>query len=675
MPKNNIQKANTNDTKRSTGVMMEENSEKTEPDVLSTEQQEYRSFILQRLDRARQNREQSHREFDGMSYMADYQFNLDAANTYLTPKRNDDEVRVNTATSEKKLEAMMNEILSMNIQQEVRAHDKDDLEIAQLGRDFSDITTRTNIMEKEEDKWEGFVRELISQRAVFIEEKFIEKTVIKNGKPFTTRKAEKRLIPGRKVYLGDINLAASRFNEQPYISIYDRISYPEARTILSKYDNWKFVSNQAGGQNNSFGMNEDGYYTWRLHDLGEGEVEIIRYYSYPDGEWQIIANGIPLLPPKTKLPWNYEGYNITMTVNKPIRADFAYGKPPIASAKTIQALENETIRNLIRKFRQALEPPMATQSKTIFSRDIWTAGAVTQGLTKGTHEKLIDHSGVTNSEMAMYTLINGITEEFIGVSRITQGLSSQGTKTATETLEQLNQSIKMMGLTVLAVMRMRRDMTYLRIYNVLENFTKPVGKKLQEETGKIINKFQQFTLDGADIGSGKKGRRVIRFMDRDITNDETDAMFNLEEKLEKQGKSVRFSTINTKKLNSIPIFWYVIPVQKERAGSAVDKLMQREKTTQALEVETASQGKIKVNWNKVAQSLENIWEDKDMFEETPPDQIQPIVNPEQEQVKGEAQDLLKKIQSQGGSGIGGQLTESVQRQVRQPETNDVISRA
>ena len=73
---------------------------------------------------------------------------------------------------------------------------------------------------------------------------------------------------------------------------------------------------------------------------------------------------------------------------------------------------------MIRKFRQAIEPPTGTSGNQIFSRNIWNPASITQGVNKNTFEKLIDHDGVTNSEFAMYNLISQQTEKFIGVSEL-----------------------------------------------------------------------------------------------------------------------------------------------------------------------------------------------------------------------------------------------------------------
>ena len=631
------------------------------------------SLILQRAQDARDAREQEHREFDGMTYMDDYQANLDAKNTYLTPKINDDEVRVNTSTTEKKLEAMVNELLSMNLQHEVLAFDHRDREIKQLGKDFEDIVTRTNKIEKEEDEWKEIVYELVSQRAVFVKEIYEEKKT--RDRKRKHRKVKKQLVPGRKIFLGDINIPIHRLDEQPYIIEYDRVHYSQAQAMFGDNDRWDLVQ-PGGSQNDEFAMDE--FYEWRMFELNDDEVEIIRYYSVPDDEYQVVVNSIPMKESQNKLPWDYDGYNIAAAHIKPMRYDFAYGKPPVASAKTLQGLENEMIRNLVRKFRQALEPPLATESNDNFSRDMWAPASITTGVNPNQLDSLIDHQGVTNSEFNMYQLITNKTEEFVGMSRLAQGLGSESDKTATEALEQLKQGIKMLGLAVFALMKLRRDLTFMRIKNVLENLTKPQGSKLDKKAGKIRAKYRQFTLKDTNIEGGR-GTKIIQMRDRSLDQDEIRSIKKFEDRQEKRGNLVRVRSINLKKLRDIDVFWWVNVVQKEREGSAVHKLMFQEKLGQAAEIQNASGGQVQVNWNKIAEDHEVMWNSSDLYKIQADRGLQPQQGEQGEEaaeVKTQAKELLTQLGQKGAQTPNARaLLEGPRSQARKPEPDSARARA
>lgn len=646
---------------------------KKQEEVLDASLSLQRTRILKRAENANIAREQSHHYFDDMTYLQDYRANEDACNTYLRPKKNKADVRVNTATSEKKVDALLNELLAMNIQPEVRAHDMYDNEIKYLGKDIEGAVVRTNQIEREDDMLEDTFRELIGQRAIFVKEVAV-KRYIKNknypGGGYYITRLEKRLVSGKKIYLGNITIPAYRFNDQPYYVEYDRVDWDLAQSMYKDNPNLH-LAQKGGKMNTSLEFTSLGHAEWRMNNLNDEQAEIIRYKSFVDGEYQEYLNGVPMQPVDAPLPWDWEGYDITMVVVKPISPEFAYGKPPIASAKSLQSLENETIRNLIFKMRQGIQPPVGVLGKKVYSKDIWNAAAVTQGVSANTFSKLIDHDGVTQSEMAMFTQINQITEEFIGVSRATQGLEGRKEKTATETLEQLRQSIKMMGLVIVAAMRLRTNVTYLRIYSILSEYSKPVGKRLDSKTNEIRDKYMNFTLANTDLGEGRRGTKKILFSDRMLTPEERTETYEQEERLAKQGRPTRYRVINVKALCQLPIIWYAVAVQKEKPGSVVDRLMINEKLNQTAGVEKLSMGQVKGNWPALADSISVSWGDRDMFQTAPPPMMglpgsMPVDPKMAEDMQGVGQSL-DELESISQSGIGAQLTEADQQQVRQPE--------
>src|SRR3990167_10911849 len=193
---------------------------------------------------------------------------------------------------------------------------------------------------------------------------------------------------------------------------------------------------------------------------------------------------------------------------KPYGYDFAYSKPLTQSAKTLQALDNETIRNLIRKFRQAIEPPLGVPRVKVYSRDIWNPGAMAQGVKASDFERLIDHSGVTRSEMAMFDLIEKKVNEFIGTSQ-NEPLQNKTQVTATELNLATKHAIKMLGLSVLAALRLKRRLAMLRVGNVMTNYTNPTSKAYDPVTRKIREVYAKFSLKDVEIGDSR-GENIIQ---------------------------------------------------------------------------------------------------------------------------------------------------------------------
>ena len=127
-------------------------------------------FYFNRVTEARDQRGGFLNYFDDLSYEGDYVLNQQARNSYLRKKMNDDEVRIVTGTTEKKIETVVNELLLLNLQPEITAYDNNGLEIEDLGQEIGDIIKRTNEIEHDDDVWQEAVLELVSQRAGFVEE-------------------------------------------------------------------------------------------------------------------------------------------------------------------------------------------------------------------------------------------------------------------------------------------------------------------------------------------------------------------------------------------------------------------------------------------------------------------------------------------------------------------------
>lgn len=604
----------------STGLEIKKESTHKESYYMSQEELAVYNFHSDRLKKAKQERDKQREFFDDMNYEDDYLLNRRAVNTYLRVKKNDDDVRVNTPTTESKVGLVWNELLNMNLQPEVLAYDDEDNELGDAGKHIADIVKRTNEIEHDEDKYVDAVLELLSQRAVFVEEVFFDYEISDNrkGKKSFTRvkKCEKRFLSGLQVFLGDINIPAYRFNDQPFVIKYERMSYWEADKIYGGFKNWKYVKRGAYSDGTAGES-----YLYKMGSLKSDEVEIVHYMSYQDDEYMCRINGVMMVEIGTSYKetfGDFDGYHIRMIVPKPMAIDFAYGKSLVSSAKTLQSLHNETLRNLVRKFRQGIEPPMGTRSGKIFSRDIFKAGAITQGMTDKDLFR-IDSSniGVTNSEMAVFKMISDMTTEFIGQARI-QGTPGKRT-TATEVLQAQKEAVKLLGLSVIALMRLKRESTYLRIYNVLNNMSQPVKRKKNSQTGKIEDVYQKFTVNGAQLGGEKIGKKIVQLIDKPFTEDELSEIYQYEEEMSRGGHPVRVVGLNIKALTNLKLNWFVSVINKERDTTELAKAMFQDKISQAAQIAQIT-GR-QMNADKIVESFEKVWMVKDFFQKQAPQAI------------------------------------------------------
>jgi len=180
-------------------VRKEDEQEQKTGYVMTPEEARQFGLITEKIIRARNQRELRRDEWDGLSYEEVYLSNKRAAMSYLQPKKNDDEVRVNTGTTEKRIELVMNELLALNLEGEVRAFEKDDTIHQDVGEILTDVVNRTKQIEYADDKNLHIYYELLTQPSVFVEELWVEK-------PHGRNRAERRLIQGVQMYLGDVNM-------------------------------------------------------------------------------------------------------------------------------------------------------------------------------------------------------------------------------------------------------------------------------------------------------------------------------------------------------------------------------------------------------------------------------------------------------------------------------------
>jgi len=627
--------------------------DENETKTLTKEEQEAIGFYIKQARKARDQREMNWEYFDGMTYTQDYISNRRAKNSYLRPKKNDVEVRVVGGATEKKIEVVANELIRINLQPEIRAFDEVDNEMYEFGEDLTSLIKRLNEIERDDDFWQAFIEELLSQRAVFIQEyvdyEYTNGNKSKKSVEYKIPVLKKRILTGLKVFLGDITIPSYRFKDQPYIVLYDRTTFKEAKRIYGDNENFKYVKPKGNYEVSDLN-------TWAIAELETDECEILTYISTCDNEYNVIINGVPMFKSGSPIPKDFDGYNMVMVVLKSMSEEFAYGKPLTASAKTLQAFSDESLRMMITKFQQALKPSygVSEAKAKIFSRDIWAPATIVQGVTANDFTRLTDHQGVTQSEFNFYQLIDTKVQEFIGAGQNQQGLESKS-NTATESQIQQQQFLKQLGYSVLAMMRAKRDATYLRINSTLKQHTEPYKKRVNPITNEIENVFRRFTVSNEDLGFGQFGRKEIEFTDKQVGEEDLMNLREEERTAEEMGEPFRRKYLNVDILKNFKWFFYVVINQKPEESSALDKAMFKEKLADAMNVAQISGRQLK--GDKIVEDFGRLNKAKDWFEDR-------MMAPPMTQPGGEM------AQAQQGM-VGAQLAQGTEPQM--PSVNTMAS--
>jgi hypothetical protein len=192
-----------------------------------------------------------------------------------------------------------------------------------------------------------------------------------------------------------------------------------------------------------------------------------------------------------------------------------------------------------------------------------------------------------------------------------------------------------LGLSVLAVIKAKRDLTMMRIYNILQNYLDPIGKELNPLTQKLENTYRKFTVGEANIENGKSGTKIISLTDKEYTPEASERLMEIEDEMAKRGKTVRYHFVNVKKLREVPMNIYVSVTQKPKDSNALDRIMLTDKLNQT-GVVTQLTGK-RPNADEVADEFERVWQSKDWFSESPEAMLAQMQQAEQMAMAGQTE--------------------------------------
>lgn len=600
------------------------------PEILdapySEDELEYRRFLLGRLETARNIREQKHDEFNGMTYSERYIANMKAGNSFTPPRKNPEDTSVVTGTTREKKLAIVNAVLNLNFTTEFHAFDENNLEDQELGQAMADCVEQANKVEGWDDKKIFAYNELADQGDVFIEELFVDETRIDKKrarisdvkdedyfKTYTPSKAikttfsgcKRNIISGLQVYLGNIKIRDA--SDQPFLFTKEVIAYEKAKALyghLARFQNVQRDYKQltSDDPDSHWGMN------WRLGDIEKDMVEIIKYQDKWNDEYQIILNGVMMLPVGFAMPWEHGEYNIVQGRLEPISAFFAYSKSIPDKTKLDQEIIDEMYRLAVLKTQKSFMPPIANYSANILTKSMFLPGKVNNNLMKGDIEVLggnPDAYSMKPSEFQMIQMIKGFIDEK-SVSSMYQGIAPDRTQTATEVSTVMQQAKQKLGLVIFGFIQLHMNLDTIRLYNVLENYTKDQGEKVSGLTGKIEKKYRAITVP-KEIGNRGTGMKRIEFTEEKMSPDK---IYDLEEGItrDEAGKPLsknpppqpmQYVQISPSALRSIKYRWYAetIPSEKESSYAEQVKFMdQITKAAQLFGIESLNLDYLKQQW-------------------------------------------------------------------------------
>lgn len=573
----------------------------TQEDIeLRIKELQYQSYLEQRLRDAKEIRDRVWPEFQNKTYFQYYEQNEKIANTFIEATMNEGDPMISSGTLEGKFNVLLSHIDNLNLTPEVLAYDKNDRQLRSLGVAFTDIIDRTRETDGGDDGGDDEKRvmrqrELLKQGTVFVQERWATKKQMKKkltspwNKKFRGVKweeklevvfegPERELLYGPNVYLGDITKFS--IDDQPYIFTVETMTYDKAKEVYGEYENWKFV--RPGMPPASEALLDTGGRTiydgkFRMTRLEERSVEIIKYQDPTRDDFQIIVNGIMMLPIGFPLSAVTPAgkFNVTKQLLYPINAQFAYGKSFVSSGDVYELSKvlDEMLRLFVLKTRKSITPPYVNISGKIISRKSLLPGVISMGIAPNALHPIGNESqGVTAGEFQVYQEILTRIENST-VSPVFQGQYGKSNTTATEVLEVQRQARLALGIIISACTMLEVKLGYLRLWNIIQHWFTPIGEYM-DDGGIARSKYRQVSRQ-VDIEGAGRGTRMVIPIDGALPTSDVVRIMEIEDE-KKTGQASERIYLSPLELRKHQVRWRVAVNPQERVSSAYEKVLFRE---------------------------------------------------------------------------------------------------
>lgn len=583
-------------------------------EFLSEAENKQRSDIIADLNNAYQQRQQSYTELDDMTYDAWYVANKKAATGYMRPKKNREDLRIVTGTTREKVNTIVTALLRYNFEFEISAFDEQDWPNRDLGRGLEALVRKSRKLEDPiyEEKRALWYNEFVSQGNLFLYELSVEEEIIRKTisnpdfddvfsaewkeKKSIEKRCDTEMIPGINVYLG--NIREKHMSKQPFIGIRREITKAQAEAKYGTFRRWK----QAEEAGNKVLLDQGGqeYNNWQMMPCQTDFKEEIRYFNIYTNTFQIILDGVPMLP--NGFPLEFElgvrKYPIIKVDAEPISAFFAYCRGIATKNKFNQAMIDEMFRIIALKFRKSTNPPMANLSGKILNKSIFEPGTVHQGVDPEKLKPIGNNSPMTGPEFDTFQLVKQAIDES-SVSPILEGNRTPGEQTAQEISVLKSQGMLKLGMIMVGAIQMEEQLVWLRSSNILKNWTSPIDSELEEIKGKVkrINKYRSESVE-TNLENGQPGTQIVN-----ITNEEgmpapEQVMAEEDVLTRKKGVTVRVIYLNADDISTLKYKLFVKITPSEKDHSDLENVLFEESLLKAKQIfpEQVNDEYAKVEW-------------------------------------------------------------------------------
>lgn len=553
------------------------------------------NFKRQRLIAARDARDTPCQEHDDMPFLKWYDVMKKADDQYVAPRKNPQDTAVNIGTIRDKDSTLLEFAQKYDFEPVAECFDEDAEEmLGEMAETMEDMVAKSFKLEQYKDKSKLITRSMIAFGTALVEDAYVEtwgkeKKITGNIGSDTAKWTDKiiktyegceaKLWDLRKCYFGNIRRFFMNGTQgQPYFFTAEYVSYDDAKAMFSKWDKWKYVPTTVVTTSEISNIS-DWTQSWTLRPITQNSVEVIRYYDPIANEFSITLNGVEMLPIMENKT-TQDGVEKTMISGFPLTAispsgtipfakfdlepmhDFAYSKPQPAKMRVLGDIQNMMFKIMLRMFKQKADPTMGNKSGRTFDFSVSEPATVINDIRDGDlFPVLPNFRGPESSDFSMFDLVakelsrNSVQDSFQGIDN-----SDQSKQTATANMNEMKAQSLSVAAMFDGIISGIIQLSWLRTYNIVQNWTKPVDKRIDVQRKVIENVYKTISMDTEMEGGVKGTKKVIMTTDTPKgkpTLDDSVKIHQDEMDHEKEtGRKVQHVYLNPVVLKSLRLSWY-----------------------------------------------------------------------------------------------------------------------
>ena len=440
------------------------------------------------------------------------------------------QARVNTQFTRNKVVAVLGKMVQVLPIAELRGRGDEDMRKGQI---LSDLYEYSEDVDDYEKLLVKILLEAVTKgTAIAYEghEKKVQKIrdITGSDDDITIKESKKRTnrLYGELVRLEDFypsSVGVSSISEMPYCFWRNVLPYQQFLQDFASYV-------RAGEVSPYFTVSEDkemrpDFLDYIGSSIGEGDVEIIRYYNKDVDEYIILANGVWLNPLMNKetmiispLPFNHKELPFWDIKYELFEGSFFYGKSLPDKLKSIQDVMNILTNMLLDQSFLTIFPPLLTNGFDSIEDDYLRPGrrtpVDTQGLSIKDSFQVLDMGVPGNWHQFILGYMHSLGEE-ASLDKVSQGVAGEGDRTTAREVGIAAEGVaSMLGLFGRLVKTGIKRKASLRTPNIMQFWTdkdSPIIEQVFGEggKGKISKAFNIFKIDNGVMTYGKRGMKII----------------------------------------------------------------------------------------------------------------------------------------------------------------------